>query len=142
MLNIREFYSFSQEHEDYSPEEFKLFLESKGLTYEDGQRCLFKMASRFAKFMSTGKSNGNIPNNIKQLAAGIVVEKEHCDDFEIQLKIASDHIYEFENYYIPFLRYIEKMMEYNRDSISIKSTNEYIKSRIEKLWEDNGEKHV
>ena len=78
------------------------------------ESVLYKFATRYAIFMSTGKSSlaGITIKDVDmgELRMGVEVEQEHVDDIEMATKIAMDHLAEFSKYYTG-LQQMEKALK-------------------------------
>jgi hypothetical protein len=79
------------------------FAKEIGHNVHDLEAEFYKLASKFAKFLSEGRSRTKetSPKEIdpKELEMGIKIEKEHIEDEKMAEKIALDHLYEIPNYY-------------------------------------------
>lgn len=79
----------------------------------------------------------------QQLKKGVKVEAEHTDDKEKQKEIATDHLYEFPNYYEELEGVEKKLKVYWKDKLKNEGIKSLIKQRLDeavdfkKLKDDN-----
>lgn len=100
------FFVFSGKPE-VDPQYLRQICERRGWDYAAAQQLVYRMATLFARFMTSGKSSKNpgAKIDLDQLRKGIKVEMEHTPDEAIAMKIAVDHLCENARYYIE----LEKM---------------------------------
>lgn len=96
--------------------------------------------------LSTGKTiydiakmhNVPVEHIMKQLDAGVEVEKEHGSDMNMRIRTAKDHLVENPSYYDPYLREMEEKMEREEDKPKPISESELEAPKFKKIIRKKG----
>ena len=110
-------FNFLKENPNPSDAQVHTFAEEKKYDVHNLEKEIYKLASRFVSFMTSGlaaeKGINEKDVNQKQLKKGIKIEQEHIKNNNIDLaqKIALDHLAETPNYY-DLIEKMEKGIEH------------------------------
>lgn len=98
------------------------WAEKNGYKFEDVEKEIYKLTTRFVNLCKGGLSKGEEPKDLdpKELKMGIGVEREHVvGDDDVVRKIALDHLTEHKTYYTA-LKEMEKKLEESKKEASMR----------------------